>query len=157
MTGWRIGFAAGPKQAIAAMSDIQSQSTSNPNSIAQKAAVAALKGPQDFTTMMRTEFDRRRRILVAGLNAIPGLSCRMPPGAFFAFPNVSALYGKSAGDRKIDSSSDLALYLLEKAQVALVPGSAFGDDKFIRLSYATSEATLRKGIERIGEAVAGLK
>jgi aspartate aminotransferase len=157
MTGWRIGFAAGPKPVIAAMSDIQSQSTSNPTSIAQKAAVAALNGPQDFISMMRAEFDRRRRVMVEGLNAVPGMSCRMPAGAFYAFPNTGALYGKSAEGRTVRNSSDLALYLLESAGVALVPGSAFGDDGFIRLSYATSEANIRKGLQRMGEAVSKLK
>jgi aspartate aminotransferase len=107
--------------------------------------------------MMRAEFDRRRRVMVEGLNAVPGMSCRMPAGAFYAFPNTGALYGKSAEGRTVRNSSDLALYLLESAGVALVPGSAFGDDGFIRLSYATSEANIRKGLQRMGEAVSKLK
>jgi aspartate aminotransferase len=153
MTGWRIGFAAGPAEIIKAMTTIQSQSTSNPTSIAQKAAVEALTGPQDFIQTMRTEFDRRRRFLINELNAIPGMHCLTPTGAFYAFPNTSALYGKSSGGKKISSSSDLALYFLEQAQVALVHGGAFGDDSHIRLSYATSVEEIKKGVERIKEAV----
>jgi len=153
MTGWRIGFAAGPAEIIKAMTTIQSQSTSNPTSIAQKAAVEALTGPQDFIQIMRTEFDRRRRFLIGELNAIPGMHCLTPTGAFYAFPNASALYGKSSGGKTISSSSDLALYLLEQAQVALVHGGAFGDDRHIRLSYATSVEEIKKGVGRIKEAV----
>jgi aspartate aminotransferase len=153
MTGWRIGFSAGPKDIIKAMTNIQSQSTSNPNSIAQKAAVEALTGPQDFIRTMLNEFDRRRIFLVDELNAIPGTSCLKPTGAFYAFPNTSRFYGKSFEDRKISSSSDLAIYLLEKAHVALVHGGAFGDDNYIRLSYATSVEEIRKGVDRIREAL----
>ena len=157
MTGWRIGYAAGPKEIIKAMTNIQSQSTSNPTSIAQKAAVEALKGPQDFITTMRDEFDRRRKFLIGELNSVPGISCLSPTGAFYAFPNMSKLYEKSTDDRHISSSSDLALYLLEEAKVALVPGEAFGDDFYIRLSYATSIDEIKKGINRIREAVGKLK
>ncbi len=156
MTGWRIGYTAGPAAIIKAMTNIQSQSTSNPNSIAQKAAVAALSGPQDFIVTMRAEFDRRRRYLVDALNEIEGISCLMPTGAFYAFPNASKLYGRKAGDRIIASSEDLALYLLEDAKVALVHGSAFGDDEYIRLSYATSLEDIKRGVERIKGAVAAL-
>jgi aspartate aminotransferase len=153
MTGWRIGFAAGPADIIRTMTTIQSQSTSNPTSIAQKAAIEALNGPQDFIETMRSEFDRRRRFLVGELNAIPGMHCLAPTGAFYAFPNTSALYGKSFGGKTIASSSDLALYLLEQANVALVHGGAFGDDGHIRLSYATSIDEIKKGVGRIREAV----
>jgi aspartate aminotransferase len=156
MTGWRIGYAAGPKELIKAMTNIQSQSTSNPTSIAQKAAVEALRGPQDFITMMLAEFDKRRRFLIGELNSIPGMSCLTPTGAFYAFPNTSKLYDKSTGERTISSSSDLALYLLEEAKVALVHGEAFGDDDYIRLSYATSIGDIKKGIERIRDAVGRL-
>jgi aspartate aminotransferase len=152
MTGWRMGYAAGPKDVIKAMTNIQSQSTSNPTSISQKAAVAALRGPQDFIGTMRAEFDRRRSYLVDRLNAIDGVRCLKPNGAFYAFPDVSALYGKKAGDRTINSSLDFALYLLEEAQVALVHGEAFGDDRYIRLSYATSMENIEKGVERIRAA-----
>lgn len=156
MTGWRIGYAAGPKDVIKAMTNIQSQSTSNPNSIAQKAAVAALTGPQDSVGIMRAEFDKRRRFLVDGLNSIKGIRCLPPTGAFYAFPNVSALYGSKAGQRQINSSLDFALYLLEEAKVALVHGEAFGDDNYIRISYATSMQNIEKALERIKEAVARL-
>ncbi len=156
MTGWRIGFTAGPRDIIKAMTNIQSQSTSNPTSIAQKAAIEALTGPQEFIKTMRAEFDRRRKFLVDELNSIPGMSCITPTGAFYAFPNTSKLYGKSAGDKKISSSSDLALYLLEEAMVALVPGNAFGDDNYTRLSYATSIEDIKKGVDRIKEALSHL-
>ena len=157
MTGWRIGYTAGPKDIIRAMTNIQSQSTSNPASISQKAAVEALSGPQDFIKTMLSEFDRRRKFLVTELNSIPGISCLIPTGAFYAFPNTSKLYGKHADENKVSSSSELALYLLEKASVALVPGDAFGDNDYIRLSYATSMDNIRKGVERIKEAVNRLK
>jgi aspartate aminotransferase len=157
MTGWRIGFAAGPKEIIKAMTNIQSQSTSNPTSIAQKAAVEALSGPQDFVAAMLAEFDSRRKFLISELNAIPDVSCLSPKGAFYAFPNTSKFYGKSGGSRKISSSSDLAVYLLEKANVALVHGGAFGDDNYIRLSYATSVDEIKKGVERIREALSKLE
>jgi len=156
MTGWRIGFAAGPSEIIKAMTNIQSQSTSNPTSIAQKAAVEALKGPQDFIQIMRAEFDRRRKFLVSELNAVPGMRCLTPTGAFYAFPDTSALYGKSVDGKAISSSSDLALYLLEEAMVGLVHGGAFGDDGHIRLSYATSVDEIKKGVGRIKEAVSKL-
>jgi aspartate aminotransferase len=157
MTGWRIGYAAGPSGIVKAMTNIQSQSTSNPASIVQKAAVEALTGPQDFVGMMHREFDRRRRFLVEALNEIGGMRCSMPAGAFYAFPNTSKIYGRWFGDRVISSSSDLALYLLEEAGVAVVPGAAFGDDNYIRLSYATSLEDIGKGVERIKKALAGLK
>ena len=156
MTGWRIGFAAGPKDIIKAMTTIQSQSTSNPTSISQKAAVEALTGPQDFINRMLTEFDKRRRFLVSELNVIPDIHCLTPTGAFYAFPNTSLIYGKSADNRKISSSSDLAMYLLEKANVALVHGGAFGDDHYIRLSYATSVEEIKKGVDRIKDALSQL-
>jgi aspartate aminotransferase len=156
MTGWRIGYTAGPKEIIKAMTNIQSQSTSNPASISQKAAVEALTGPQDFIRTMLAEFDSRRRFLISQLNSIPGMRCLTPTGAFYAFPNASGFYGRSAGNRLIVSSSDLALYLLEKANVALVHGGAFGDDHFIRLSYATSLEEIKKGVDRIREALDNL-
>jgi aspartate aminotransferase len=153
MTGWRIGYAAGPANIVKAMTNIQSQSTSNPTSIAQRAAVEALRGPQDFVATMRAEFDKRRRYLVEELNKIEGMTCIMPEGAFYAFPNTSSLYGKKFGDRRILSSADLALYLLDEANVALVHGSAFGDDNYVRLSYATSLDDIKRGIGRIKEAL----
>jgi aspartate aminotransferase len=157
MTGWRIGYAAGPKDVITAMANIQSQSTSNPASISQKAAVEALRGPQDFIKTMNAEFDRRRKYMVERLNRIPAVSCPMPVGAFYAFPNVSRLYGRSAGGKTIRNSSDLANYLLEDAKVALVSGDAFGADPYIRLSYATSMESITKGLDRIEAAVNALR
>jgi aspartate aminotransferase len=156
MTGWRLGFAAGPADVIKAMTNIQSQSTSNPCSITQKAAVEALKGPQDFIAVMRSEFDKRRTFIVNELNTIPGMHCVTPNGAFYAFPNTAKIYGSRFGDRTIASSTDLALYLLEEAKVALVPGDAFGDDNYLRISYATSLEDIRKGTGRIRQAVQNL-
>jgi aspartate aminotransferase len=157
MTGWRLGYAAGPADVVKAMTNIQSQSTSNPNSITQKAAVEALTGPQDFTDMMLREFDKRRRYIVSELSSVRDITCAMPTGAFYAFPNTSMIYGRRFRDKKILSSGDLALYLLEEAKVALVPGEAFGDDDYVRLSYATSLTDIRKGIERIREAISRLE
>jgi aspartate aminotransferase len=157
MTGWRIGYAAGPKELIRAMTNIQSQSTSNPTSIAQKAAVEALTGPQDFISTMLAEFDRRRKFLVGELNATSGMHCLTPTGAFYVFPNTSSFYGKSDENMKISSSSELAMYLLEKANVALVHGEAFGDDHYLRMSYATSLEEIQKGVSRIREALNRLK
>jgi aspartate aminotransferase len=156
MTGWRIGYAAGPKDIIKAMTNIQSQSTSNPASIAQKASVAALTGPQDFISIMHAEFDKRRKFLVKELNSIEGVRCPNPTGAFYAFPHVSKLYGKKSGSRQINSSLDMAMYLMEEANVALVHGEAFGDDNYIRISYATSMENIKKGLERIREALSRL-
>jgi aspartate aminotransferase len=149
MTGWRIGYAAGPRDVITAMANIQSQSTSNPASISQKAAVEALRGPQDFIRTMNAEFDRRRKYMVDRLNRMDGVSCLMPVGAFYAFPRVAPLYGKSANGKTVKNSSDLAALLLEEAQVALVSGDAFGADAYIRLSYATSMENIEKGLDRI--------
>jgi aspartate aminotransferase len=157
MTGWRIGYAAGPTDVITAMANIQSQSTSNPTSISQKAAVEALRGPQNFIKTMNMEFDKRRRYMVERLNNIPGISCLMPVGAFYAFPRVSSLYGKSVNGKIIKNSSDLSAYLLDDAKVALVSGDAFGADSYIRLSYATSMESIRKGLDRIENAVQMLR
>jgi len=157
MTGWRIGFAAGPKDVITAMANIQSQSTSNPASISQKAALEALRGPQDFLPVMNAEFDKRRKYMVERLNKMKGVSCTLPVGAFYAFPNVSKLYGKSANGKTVKNSADLAAYLLEAAKVALVSGDSFGADAYIRLSYATSMEIIKKGMDRIEEAVNALK
>jgi aspartate aminotransferase len=145
MTGWRIGYGAGPKDIIKAMTRIQSQSTSNPASISQWAALEALTGPQDFVEIMRSEFSKRRKIMVDGLNSINGVSCIMPQGAFYAFPNISGFL------------VDLAGYLLEEAEVAVVPGAAFGDDTHMRLSYACSAEYISIGVERIGNALEKLE
>jgi aspartate aminotransferase len=156
MTGWRIGYAAGPKDVISAMTNIQSQSTSNPTSIAQKASLEALNGPQDFIPIMVKEFDRRRTYMVDRLNAMPGVSCFKPSGAFYAFPNVSGVYGRKAGSLAITDSSTFTQYLLESVNVAVVPGVAFGADENIRLSYATSFANIEKGLDRIQKAIEAL-
>ncbi len=157
MTGWRIGYAAGPKDVITAMANIQSQSTSNPASISQKAALEALRGPQDFLPVMNAEFDKRRKYMVERLNKMKGVTCMLPVGAFYAFPNVSKLYGRSAGGKTVKNSADLAAYLLEAAKVALVSGDSFGADAYIRLSYATSMEIIKKGMDRIEEAMNQLK
>ncbi len=156
MTGWRIGYAAGPAALIGAMEKLQSQSTSNPTSFAQKAAAEALVGPQDCVDEMIRAFAERRSILVNGLNRLPGVHCPLPQGAFYAFPNVSGVYGRRHGEASIDDSFSLARYLLEEARVAVVPGAPFGSDAHVRLSYATSVETIEKGLARIGEALAQL-
>jgi len=157
MTGWRIGFAAGPRELIRAMTDVQSQVTSNPSSIAQWAAVEALAGPQDEVAKMAGEFDRRRRVIVQGLNALPGVSCVMPKGAFYVFANVSRLFGrrwKAASDTTtLKGSVDVTAFLLEEAKVAVVPGVDFGSDDHVRLSYATSEALITEGLTRMAAAL----
>lgn len=156
MTGWRIGYAAGPKDIIKAMTNIQSQSTSNPTSFAQVAAVEALKGPQDIINIMVNEFDKRRKIILKEISNIKGIKCIEPNGAFYAFPNVSYYYGKRYDNTKINSSSDISIYLLEKAKVAVVPGAAFGKDEHIRLSYASSIDEIKKGLNRIKIALSEL-
>jgi aspartate aminotransferase len=158
MTGWRIGYAAGPPEIIRAMSNIQSQVTSNPTSIAQKAAIAALLGPQDDVHAMRLEFDRRRRYMLDRLNRIPGLRCATPEGAFYLFPNVSGFYGRRTGDGSpIRTSSEMAAYLLREAHVVCVPGIEFGSDDHIRLSYAAPIETLAKGADRLEQALGALR
>lgn len=157
MTGWRVGYAAGNRDIVRAIKNIQSQSTSNPTSIAQSAAVEALTGPQDFIKDMLAEFDKRRKYLVSELNFIPGVHCLAPTGAFYAFPNTSKIYGRKSQHGAINSSSDLAVYLLEAAGAALVPGSAFGNDNYLRISYATSIENIKNGIQRVKEAVGRLK
>ena len=154
MTGWRIGYAAAEnKEIIAAMGRIQDAVTSNPTSISQHAAVAALNGSPDFMREWVAEFDRRRHVIVDGLNALPGVSCVNPQGAFYVFPNVSGLFGRRTEDGKtLRSGDDVADYLLQAAQVAVVPGGGFGAPDYIRLSYATSMDTIKRGLERIANA-----
>ena len=154
MTGWRIGYAAGPRALIRAMTDVQSQVTSNPSSVAQWAAAEALAGPQDEVAKMAGEFDRRRHLIVEGLNALPGVSCVMPKGAFYAFANVSGLVGRRTPEGKtLQGSIDVAGFLLEHAQVAVVPGLDFGSDAHVRLSYATSAELIREGLTRMDGAL----
>ena len=157
MTGWRIGYVAADKDLVAAMNNIQSQSTSNPVSFCDKASVEALNGSQEFLKGWVAEFDRRRRYIVDRLNKMPGVSCLLPLGAFYVFPNFSGVYGKKTpAGKKIGGSSDLAAYLLDDHKVASVPGVAFGDDACQRLSYATSMKNIEKGMDRIEQAVKAL-
>lgn len=156
MTGWRIGYAAGPENIIKAMDNIQSHSTSNPASISQKAALEAMNGPQEFVGTMVTAFKERRDYMVSRLDKIKGVSCLMPQGAFYAFPNIKKLLGKKFNDREIKSSLDLTGFLIEEMNVAVVPGIAFGNDDYIRLSYATSMENIQKGIDRIEQGVGKL-
>jgi aspartate aminotransferase len=153
MTGWRIGYVAGAREVIAGMTKIQSQSTSNPNSIAQKAAIAALTGPQDSVGHMVQAFDERRKYLVGRLKAMPGIHCNMPVGAFYAFPNFGHCFKKDPHGPDIKGSADLCEYLLTEARVALVPGIAFGADEFVRFSYATNLEAIKEGVDRIEEAL----
>ena len=157
MTGWRIGYACGPKELMAAITKMQSQSTSNATSIAQKASVEALNGPQDAVAAMMVEFEKRRTYIVERLNAMPGVTCFKSTGAFYVFPNFSGVYGKSFNGKEITNSTEFAAYLLEEAKVALVPGVAFGADKYARLSYAISMENIKKGMDRIEEAIKNLK
>ena len=157
MTGWRIGFAGGPQWLIKAMAKLQSQSTSNPCSIAQAAATAALNGPQDFLKERAQAFQRRRDLVVLGLNAIPGIHCPTPEGAFYVYPDVSGLIGKKTpGGLLIDTDEKLITYLLDEGRVAAVHGGAFGLEPAFRVSYATSDALLTEACNRIAEAVAAL-
>jgi len=156
MTGWRIGYSAGPEHIIKAMNKVQSHSTSNPATMAQYAALTALTGPQDFPGTMRDAFLPRRDFFVAALRAIPGVSCVMPQGAFYVFPNFSSSYGKSFKGKAISNSVEMADYFLDEALVASVPGAAFGSDAFVRFSFATSMEVIKKGMERIEKALASL-
>ncbi len=157
MTGWRIGYACGPKNLIAAMTKMQSQSTSNATSIAQMAALEAIGGSQEVVAEMVAEFEKRRTYIVGRLNAISGITCFNSTGAFYAFPNISALFGKTFNGKVIGNSTDFASYLLDEAKVALVPGIAFGADNYVRLSYATSMDNIVEGMNRIEVAIRNLK
>ncbi|SFM38961.1 pyridoxal phosphate-dependent aminotransferase [Thermodesulforhabdus norvegica] len=157
MTGWRIGFAVGPEEIISAASTVQSQSTSNPCSIAQWAAIAALRGDQTCVARMAEEFENRCQYLVERLRQIPGVKCVEPQGAFYAFPDVSAFYGKKYDGIVVRNSVEMAEYLIDKANVAVVPGSAFGNDRCIRLSFALSWNELEEGLNRIDTALKALR
>jgi aspartate aminotransferase len=153
MTGWRLGYAGGPKELIAAISDIQSHSTSNPCSITQAATVAALNGDQSFLQDWKQSFASRRDLVVAGINAIGGLACLKPEGAFYVFPSMKGLIGKKTpAGKTIDSCKSFCDYLLEEALVAAVFGSAFGAPGYFRISYATSETQLKEALARIKAA-----
>jgi aspartate aminotransferase len=152
MTGWRLGYALAPAAVVSAMAKLQSQSTSNPTSMVQKAGVAALKGPQQCVEDMRQEYIKLRDHVVNGLRSIPGLKCTLPEGAFYAYPNVSAFYGRAG----VKSASDVAGKLLREAHVATVPGEGFGTSDHIRVSYATSIGELDRGLERMRKFFAAL-
>jgi aspartate aminotransferase len=152
MTGWRLGYALAPAAVTSAMQKLQSQSTSNPTSIVQKAAVAALQGPQECVGEMQKEYIVLRDHVVNGLRAIPGVTCTKPEGAFYAYPNVSSFFGRSG----IKTASELAGKLLREAHVATVPGEGFGTRDHIRVSYATSIAELDRGLERMRKFLGAL-
>lgn len=157
MTGWRIGYCAGPKWLAKACNKLQGQMTSGPNSIAQKAATVAINSDASYPAMMCKAFALRRDLVLDKLSKIPGFKTNTPQGAFYVFPEVSQLFGKVYNDEIIQNSSDLAMFLLNTAHVALVPGSAFGAPNFIRFSYAASEAEITDALQRIAEAVEKLK
>lgn len=157
MTGWRVGYIAAEQEIVAGMTRIQDNTTSNPVSFVQAGAVEALTGPQDSVEEMRKAFDERRKVIVDGLCAIPGITCPNPGGAFYVFPNISGLIGRSYGGKTIADADSFADYLLNgDAKVAVIPGTGFGAPQNIRLSYATSMANIEKGIDRIAKAVAAL-
>jgi aspartate aminotransferase len=152
MTGWRLGYVLGPAPVVAAMNKLQSQSTSNPTSIVQKAGVAALNSSQDCIAEMRTDYIHLRDKMVGGLRSIPGISCPTPGGAFYAFPNLSHYFGRGG----MNNAADVARRLLQEAHVAVVPGEAFGTDKHLRLSYPVTETEIDRGLERMRTFFAGL-
>ena len=153
MTGWRIGFALAPQEIIGAMMKLQSHSTSNPTSIAQKAAIEAMRGPQDSVTGMLAEYRKRRDFVVARLQKIPGVKITMPKGAFYAYPNISVAFGSG----RVKSAMDFASELLAKSYVAVVPGEAFGTNEHVRISYATSMTELERGLDRIEKFIDTLR
>lgn len=157
MTGWRLGYAAGPREIIESAAKIQSHNTSNASTISQYAALEALTGNQDFPAMMRDEYRKRRDLTVDKLSAIEGIRCCRPSGAFYVFANISSFFGKEFQGTFIRNSYGLAHYLLAEAKVAVVPGEAFGNDDYIRISYSTSETNIINGIERISEALKKLQ
>jgi len=152
MTGWRAGFALGPKQVISAMSKLQSQSTSNTASMVQRASIAALTGSQECVSEMRADYIKLRDRVLEGFKSIPGLTCTVPQGAFYVYPNISAFIGKGG----IKSASDLAAKLLSEAHVVVVPGEAFGTENHIRLSYAVSGDVIDKGVQRMRDYLSRL-
>jgi aspartate aminotransferase len=157
MTGWRIGFTAGPPNLIAAMNRIQSQSTSNPTSFAQKGAIDALQGSQAEIAVMVAEYEKRRNLILQGLTSIKGITCYKPQGAFYVFPNVSAYLGKRYNKGEpIKDTTQLTAYLLDEAQVAVVPGIEFGAEGHLRLSYPIARDEITEGVRRIKEALAKL-
>ena len=156
MTGWRIGYAGGPKTLLSAMSIIQSQSTSNPTSISQKAAVAALRDGTPFFKELLADLTPKRRLMIDTLNAIPGITCPTPAGAFYAFPNVSGVLGKRHANGTITTPADLATYLLHEAHVACVPGEPFGSPHHLRLTYTPTLDAIERGLNRVEKAIRAL-
>ena len=154
MTGWRIGYAAGPPEVIEAASRLQSNLTSAPNSIAQYAAVEALTGPQESVEQMRMAFAERRDLIVDGLNELPGVRCRKPEGAFYALPDCSSLLGHAYAGLRVDNSTELSEALLEKVKLAVVPGAPFGAEGHLRFSYATGTEQIAAGLERFARFIA---
>jgi aspartate/methionine/tyrosine aminotransferase len=157
MTGWRIGFTAGPEPVIKGIDKIQGHSTSNASSISQYATLEALTGPQSDLEKMHLEFAKRRELIYNGIKNIPGFRCNKPEGAFYLFPNISSFFGKSSSTLTIKNSFDFAMFLLFESKIAVVPGSAFGAEGYIRISYAASEKQLLEAIERIKSAVINLR
>jgi len=149
MTGWRVGYTASSTSLAKVMGDIQSHMTSNAGNISQKAAVMALNGPQESIEAMRIEFEKRRNYMVERVNAIPGMSCRTPGGAFYVFPNITGFFGKTIRGKKINNSADLCDVILDEAKVAIVPGIAFEAEGFMRFSYATSMKNITEGLNRV--------
>lgn len=156
MTGWRLGYAAGPKPLIAGMQMVQDQSTSNPTSMVQKGAVAALKGPTEFIAKMVDEFRARRELIVSGLNALDGVKCRTPEGAFYVFPDVRGLLQRQYKGTPLGTSSRISEVLLDDFRVAVMPGAPFGAEGYLRLSFATSREVIQKGLSRMKDFVAAL-
>ena len=154
MTGWRVGWMAGPPDVIAAATNLQSHLTSNVANVSQRAALEAVSGPLDAVAEMRTAFDRRRRTMVELLNGIPGVTCPTPRGAFYAYASVRELLGREIRGRRPADSAELAALILDEAEVAVVPGEAFGTPGYLRLSYALGDADLRTGVERMGALLA---
>lgn len=158
MTGWRLGYAAGPRQIMAEVSKFQGQTVHHPSSITQHAGVVALNGPEEFLQPMVSELQRRRDAIVEGLNGMDGMTCVKPEGAFYVFPDFSAYHGRrTPAGQRLTGSLDIAMYLLEEMNVATVPGVAFGTEGHIRLSYATSFEVIVRGLDRIEEGLARLK
>lgn len=157
MTGWRIGWSIAPREVSAALDIVQGQSTTNPTAASQHAALAALTGPQDEVEKMRDAFQKRRDAMVAGLGSLPGVACRKPEGAFYAFADVRGLYGLEYNDKPIETDHDVAMFLLEKAHVASVSGGPFGAPGYVRFSYATSEERINAGVASMRSAIDSAK
>jgi len=157
MTGWRMGYAAGPKEIVSAMSKLQGQVTSNINTPTQYACITALNGSQDFLKGWIAAFKERRDYILSRFSQIPGIKCFKPQGAFYVFPNISACFGKSANGKTINTAQNLADYLLDQHRVAVVPGEGFGAPNNMRLSYALSMKDIEKGLDRIEEGLKNLK